>query len=322
MERTKEALVRSGIRETVNLAFTNRAWLSKLGLAPSVSLMNPLSEEYEALVPSLIPGLVQNTLNNWNHHFGSEPLAIRLFELRPVFSCKDKDSIQAKDEMNTNVEERWKLALALSGPRFLEGLRNDLGEIDFYDLKAVIDCLLTELGARGVRYQSMASSRIGGNSLFHPGQSVEVLAGNSVAGYFGLLHPGIARELKTRSPIWLAELDWDSLVKLSRGAFDSPVFKAWSEFPPIERDFSLVVKNDVTAEKLCQLAMKSGKPLIKVAKVFDIYRGSQVAEGMTSVAVRVIFYDDSRNIQESEAEAASIRILESWKKDLGAELRG
>ena len=82
------------------------------------------------------------------------------------------------------------------------------------------------------------------------------------------------------------------------------------------------MQSDVTADKITQLALKAGKPLAKVAKVFDIYRGSQVAEGMTSVAVRVIFYEESRSLQESEAEAASSQILDLWKKELGAELRG
>jgi phenylalanyl-tRNA synthetase beta chain len=102
---------------------------------------------------------------------------------------------------------------------------------------------------------------------------------------------------------------------------EAPRFKGWPEFPSIERDFALVVKNDVTADKITQVALKSGKPLAKIAKVFDIYQGSQVQEGMTSVAVRVIFYEESRSLQESEAEAASSQILSSWKKELGAELR-
>jgi phenylalanyl-tRNA synthetase beta chain len=61
--------------------------------------------------------------------------------------------------------------------------------------------------------------------------------------------------------------------------------------------------------------------LAKVVKVFDIYRGGSIAEGMTSVAVRVIFYDEGRSLQESETEAVSARIVEAWKKELGAELR-
>ena len=79
-----------------------------------------------------------------------------------------------------------------------------------------------------------------------------------------------------------------------------------------------MVKSDVTSDKITQLAIKAGKPLAKVAKVFDIYRGSQVAEGMTSVAVRVIFYEESRSLQESEAENASAQILESMEEGTGS----
>ncbi len=89
----------------------------------------------------------------------------------------------------------------------------------------------------------------------------------------------------------------------------------------MERDFALVVKSDVPVEKICQTALKVGKPLAKSARVFDIYQGSQIAEGMTSVAVRVIFYEEGRSLQESETETVSARIIESWKKEFGAELR-
>ena len=171
-------------------------------------------------------------------------------------------------------------------------------------------------------FQPMSASRSGGNPLFHPGQSVEILAGKDVAGYFGLMHPGKSRDLKARAPLWLAQLDWEAIAKLSRPATEAKKFRAWPEFPAIERDFALVVKNTVTSDKITQLALKVGKPLAKIAKVFDIYRGSQVAEGMTSVAVRVIFYEETRSLQETEAENASNQILEAWKKELGAELRG
>lgn len=90
----------------------------------------------------------------------------------------------------------------------------------------------------------------------------------------------------------------------------------------MERDFALLVKSDIPSEKVVQVALKAGKPIAKIVKVFDIYRGAQVAEGMTSVAVRVIFYEDLRSLQEAETEAASTKILEAWRKELGAERRG
>jgi phenylalanyl-tRNA synthetase beta chain len=324
LNAAKDALAGFGLHETVNFAFTSRSWLDRFQMTSSAKVMNPLSEEHEALVPSLLPGLVRNALENWNKHFGSEPLPIRLFELRPTFSAKG--AIAAQGEMETGVEERWKLAIALSGPRFAGGLRQELGEVDFYDLKGIVEGLFASLGTKGIRLQPLTvGGQVGGASvtgLFHPGQTAEILAGRGeVVGYMGLVHPKISQELKVRGALWLAEIDWEMIRKLSRAPGQGAAFKQWSEFPSIERDFALLVREDVSADKITQLALKAGKPLAKVAKIFDVYRGSQVAKGMTSVAVRVIFYDESRSLQESEAEAASSQILNLWKKELGAELR-
>ncbi len=319
IHQAKDAMVESGLSETINFAFTSESWLKQFGLESSARLVNPLSDELSVLVPSLLPGLVRNAIDSWHHHFGSEKLPIRLFELRPTFQVPG--AVEAKGEMETSVQERWKLAVALSGPRFAQGLRNEVGEVDFYDLKAVFEVLFEQLGARGVRFSPMAQSRSGGNPLLHPGQSVEILAGNQVAGSLGLAHPRLSRSLKFRAPLFLGEVDWEQLQRLCRPAAEGKPFKAIPQFPPMERDFALVVKADVSADKITQLAIKAGKPLAKTAKVFDIYRGSQVAEGMTSVAVRVTFLNEARSLQESEADQASQAILDAWKKELGAELR-
>ncbi|MCM2278717.1 MAG: phenylalanine--tRNA ligase subunit beta [Oligoflexia bacterium] len=319
--RAKELLAGLGLCEALNYSFTSRAWLSKFGMSSSALVVNPLSEEHEAMIPSLLPGLVRNALDNWNRHFGSEALPIRLFEIRPTFRAAE-GGLKAQGEMETGAKELWRLAAVLSGPRFAGGLRNELGEVDFYDLKSVVERLFEGLGTRGMRFQPLTASRSGGNPLFHPGQSVEILAGKGdVVGHFGLLHPGKARDLKARAPLWMIEVDWEVLQKLSRTAWEVPAFRAWSEFPPIERDFALIVKGEVSADRISQVALKAGKPLAKVAKIFDVYRSSQLGEGVTSVAVRVIFYEENRSLQESEAETVSAQILNAWKKELGIELR-
>lgn len=333
LNRAKDMLAASGLSEAWNFSFTSASWLKTLGFEPGLKVKNPLSEEHECLVPSLLPGLIQNALGNWNHHFGSESPAIRLFEIRPTFAYLASEGeagkevspqVRALSETQTNTQEKFKLAFAISGARMASGLKVDHQEVDFYDVKAIVESLLQSLGSRGVRFIPLHQSRNANtplHGLFHPGQSVEVLAGNQVAGVFGLMHPAYAKSLKARAPLWLCEIDWEMLAKLSRSVLDAPSFSPWSEFPPMERDFALVVKEEVTAEKLTALALKAGKPIAKSAKIFDVYRGSQVAQGMTSVGVRVIFFTEGRSLQESETEAASTQIIQAWKKELGADLR-
>src|SRR5205085_706457 len=117
-----------------------------------------------------------------------------------------------------------KLAFVLSGPRFAGGLRTEQGEIDFSDLKAILEHLISDLGTRGVRYQPPSQSS-GHNSLYHPGQSADIWVGSKTIGSFGLLHPAQAKVLKTRGQLWLAELDWEGLTQLSRKASDFPTFQ-------------------------------------------------------------------------------------------------
>jgi len=120
----------------------------------------------------------------------------------------------------------------------------------------------------------------------------------------------------------MCDLNWDLLCKMAKHGLAYKQYKAWDEFPGIERDFALLVKKGTKADRITQLAMRSGKPMAKVAKIFDIYEGDPVPKGMTSVAVRVIFSEGRRSLQEAEADSASQKILAAWKKELGAELRG
>jgi phenylalanyl-tRNA synthetase beta chain len=287
--------------------------------------MNPLSEDFAALQPALLPGLIKNTLENWRHHFGSEVPSVRLFEIRPTFHRPaDGQAIQAQGEMETGVVEKWKVAFTISGQRMDSSMKAEQLEADFYDIKGVVERLFQDLGTKGIRWSAMSATRTPDSpfvKLLHPGMSVEILAGNAVAGVVGLVHPRFARAWKARNPIWVAELDWEIVAKLSRGAGEERTFKVWSPFPSMERDFALLVKSEVAADKVVQSAIKAGKPFVKTVKVFDIYQGAQIPEGMTSLALKVIFSDETRVLQESETEAASAKIIEAWKKEFSAELR-
>ncbi len=321
LNAAKDSLAASGLSESLNFGFNSKGWLAECGFAQSVPVLNPLSAEHEALVPSLVPGLLQNAILNTRHYFGTDSAVIRLFELRPTFHLA-AESVAAQGELGTGIQERWKLSFVISGPRFAGGLAQDRVDADFYDAKAVVEKLFEAMGTKGVRFQPL-SNTTGGNALFHPGQSVQIAMGkNQSAGVLGLLHPAKAKAWKLRAPLWICELDWEPLIAVSRNAFEGVKFQSWSDFPPMERDFALLVKSDVPADKLTQVALKAGKPLARSAKVFDVYRGKQIAEGMTSVAVRVIFFDGSRSLLEPEVEGASQQILQAWKKELGVELRG
>lgn len=316
-DRAKDALVELGFHEALQYAFTSRAWLAQFGIQEGVPVGNPLSEEQQVLVPSLIPGLVQAALENWNHHFGSIAPSIRMFELRPTFHLRaGVGRVEALSEFDTGVEERSRFSMALSGSRLSSGLKPDLEPVDFADLKGVLEAFFSRMAIRGIRFEALKD-----RALWHPGQSAVLMNGNHEVGVCGRLHPSIESAIKARGNLWLAELNWDALKKLAKQRDRSQRYKAWATFPPIERDFSVLVKSEIASERVTELALRAGRPLAKVVRVFDIYQGAPVPPGMTSIAVKVIFLDESRSLEESEADAVSARIVSEWKQQLGASLR-
>jgi phenylalanyl-tRNA synthetase beta chain len=322
LDQLKDVVVASGLNEAVNLALTSESWLKALNFDPSLRLQNPMSEELAVLSPSLLPGLIKNALGQMSRHFGSESCPIRLFEARPTYLSPTGTVDAAGSQDQTGAREDFKLAWLMTGPRWSGGLKADDQELEFKDVRALFDLWCSRLGVRGVRLIGFDQSRTQGAPQFHPGQSVEILAGNQVAGHFGRLHPKIARALKCdSSALWIGEVSWSVLARLARPVTKNPVYQAWGEFPGMERDFALVVAENITCEQLTAIATKIAKPLAKSVRIFDIYRGKPVADGQKSVAVRVVFSDDSRSLQEPEVEGLSQKLIEAWKKDLGATLR-
>ncbi len=320
IERAKEAFVRAGLCETLNYGFTSAKRLGDFGFASALRVQNPLSEEHEYMVPSLVPGLVANAMENYRLSFGSESPTVRLFEIRPTFAANGG----TVSDLETGISENWKAAFAISGARYASALRAEAGEVDFYDGKAILETFLDQMGAKGIRFIPLHASRNAAHPVaktLHTGQAIEILAGNQTLGHFGLLHPGIARKMKIKESLYVAELDWGVLTKMCRAASQARMFKGWSEFPPIERDFAILVDAAITAEQVLAVLNKAGKPLVKSAKIFDVYRGTQVAAGKVSIAARAILQDDARSLTEAEAEGISNAIIAALKKDLGAELR-
>lgn len=321
LDRAKDAFVRQGMSEALNYGFTSAVWLAGFGMTGALKVQNPMSEEHEWMVPSLVPGLVGNALRNYRHHFGSESPVVRLFEIRPTFAAATGVT---PSKFETGVTESWKIGFALSGPRYAQALRAEIGAVDFYDGKAILEAFLDEVGAKGIRLIPLHASRNLDHplaKLLHPGQAVEVLAGNATLGHFGLLNPGTARKLKVKEDLFIGELDWNVLEKMCRPAPQARPFKPWSELPPIERDFAILVNAGTTADQVLSVLNRAGKPLVKSAKIFDVYQGAQVAAGKISIGARVILQDETRALTEAEAEAASKAIIAALLKDLGAELR-
>ena len=188
-------------------------------------------------------------------------------------------------------------------------------QIDFYDVKADVEALLEGTGDRGAFAFEAAAL-----ACLHPGRSARLVrrgattAGNAV-GWIGELHPRLVRELGFASAPILFEIDFASL------RVELPHAREISRFPQVRRDIAVVVDEAVTSTALRERVTLTGSKVLREARIFDVYRGGGVEEGRKSVALGLIFQDNSRTLTDEDVDRLVASIVADLTAHLGARIR-
>ena len=184
-------------------------------------------------------------------------------------------------------EERWRLGVIVAG-----GYAAAKGV-----LETLYDALKLELRVERSTHQ-----------LLHPGKTAK-----TEAGVLGELHPTLLEGT------WGAfELDLDTLFSQvpERTVYDDVI-----TYPAVNQDIAVAVDEDVEVGGLVDAAREAGGPLLREARVFDVYRGDQVGEGRKSVAIHLAFQSPERTLTDEEAAELRGQIVEALATRFGAELR-
>jgi phenylalanyl-tRNA synthetase beta chain len=93
-------------------------------------------------------------------------------------------------------------------------------------------------------------------------------------------------------------------------------------YPANRQDVAVVVAEDVEAGALVGVALEVGRPLLREARVFDVYRGEQAGQGRKSVALHLVFQSPARTLSDDEVLAVRERVVAALAERFGADLRG
>lgn len=313
IRRVRRHLTSLGFSEALNHGFTSPKELSLL-LAPEemngvVELANPVSEDYSVMKPSLLPGLLRNV----HHNFAHKKRNVRLFEVRRTFRGAEKP-VHKDARLDTGVVERLELALVMTGKDVDESWDGKPVDLDFFHLKGTLETLFDLLGNSSIQMAPGTSV-----SYLHPGQSATLQLGNRALGSLGRLHPRIEKNYEFDQAVFALELD---LERLLSDDTKLPVFKSYGNFPLVERDFSVLVKEEVNAQRIRSVVTKAAKPLLKDFHFFDVYKGSRVPEGHVSYAFRVILGADDHTLADQEIAGTQEKIMKELEKEFQAKFAG
>jgi phenylalanyl-tRNA synthetase beta chain len=313
VRRIRRHLASLGFHESLNYGFTSPEVLVKVHseseMAEAVEIANPVTSDYSVLKPSLLPGLLQNVAHNFAHQHRD----LRLFEARRVF--RKAEGPQEKDaRLETGVLEDVHLGLLMTGAEVDEFWQGKATPVDFYSIKGTLESIFELLGLVNIQFQAGTD-----RSFLHPGQAATLISQNKPFGCVGRLHPRVEKNFDLEQDVFYAELRLDALLSNERKIYS---FKEFSHFPEVERDFSVLVKESVNAQRIRQVVAKTAKPLLQEFHFFDVYKGSRVPEGHISYAFRVVLGAMDHTLTDVEITATQEKIMKELERELQAKFAG
>ena len=180
---------------------------------------------------------------------------------------------------------------------------------DFYDLKGVLDQLCFQCGL-----QVGFSANVDKPFLL-PEKSVSCYFDTEVFGYMGELSP---EKTGVTEKVFVFEID---LQKLEQTLPQHRKFQSIAKFPEIYRDISILVDQQITSQRVSDLILKAGKPLLNRVELYDHFEGKKIQSNKKSLTFALSFQSKDRTLSDEEVSPVFQTIIQILKTELGASLR-
>ncbi len=277
-------------------SFESRKVFDKLRLDPddslrnAIEIMNPLGEDFSIMRTTSLNGILTSLATNYNRRNKN----VRLYEHGNVYIPKALPLTELPDE-------RMRLTLGM------------YGEGDFFDMKGVVQLLMTKFG---LRKKAVYKADVKRNYL-HPGRQAQIIYEGTVIGEIGEVHPLVCQNYGIGERTYIAVLDMPAILPYA--TFDRK-FTGIARYPAVTRDISMIVPRSITAAEIEAVLEQRGGKLLESYNLFDIYEGPGILPGYKSVAYSLVFRHKDKTMEESEIVSAMNKILNGLN-GIGIELR-
>ncbi len=249
-----------------------------------VKVLNPTSVEQSILRTSLLPGLLQAVKYNADHQNHS----ISSFEIGRIhFKTENK------------FKEHSVLGIILTGKKEHDSWSKHPENIDFFDLKGIVENLLENLGIKDCVFKE--------NHLktFHDARQAAIFAGDLEIGSLGEIHPSIQRKLDIQTRILFAEISLHDLYPLKKSHVKmSPL----PIYPSSTRDWTVTLEEAISYDQILKMIFSVPSKLLESVFLIDIYRSEKLGKGLKNVTLRLIYRDKEKTVSQEDVDAEHARI--------------
>ncbi len=285
-----------GLNETITYSLINENNLNDYTTyeADPIKLLMPMTEDRAVMRQSLLNGICDAISYNKARKFSD----LAFFELGKRYDTTSEINLISGALTGLYSSSLWEM---------------EKTPVDFFLVKGILENLFARIGLKNVVYKRETSL----NKNFHPGRCASISAKDKTIGFITELHPRFLKEHNLPRVV-VFELNEDVILELINEPFK---YEAITKFPSIERDLAIVCKKEIEAEQILSLIRQTARKTLTDLKVFDLYEGEGVGEGMKSIAVKMMFNDKTKTLEASDVDKTINSILKRLEIEFDAHLR-
>jgi phenylalanyl-tRNA synthetase beta chain len=285
----RNQLIAEGLQEFLTCDLIGPTLLATVKELPfpadsTIKVLNPTSIEQSILRTSLLPGILQVIKHNIDH----QTVDIHGFEVGRIH-------FKTKEE----YKEQSNVAIFLTGQREPSHWDYKGKEVDFYDLKGIVENLLKGLNVSSVDY------KVSSLTIFHTGRQAAIYVGALEIGSLGEIHPAILRRMDIGQRVLFAELNLQDLMRVG---LSEQKMKEFSKYPGSERDWTLSIPEKISFEEIRSYVSSVPSSLLENLTLLDIYRNEALGQGIKNITLRFMYRDQEKTIEQEAVDSEHARI--------------
>ena len=296
LEAKAGALCRGlGFSEIITYSFVSPAIFDQIRLSAdsplrnAMRIQNPLGEDTSIMRTIALPSMLEILSRNNAYHNKS----VKLYELAKIYLPAEGQALPQEPKM---------LLLGTYG-----------ANENFFSLKGELEGIFA-----GLRTKKASYTAVKDNPSYHPGRCAMVSIDGVDLGYIGQVHPLVAKNYGIDCEVYCAEINFTKLFDLR---LPDATYTPLPKYPTVNRDLSLICSESVTVAEAENVILAAAGKLLRGVKLFDVYRGTGVPQGMKSLAFSLSLRADDRTLTDADSEAVVTKVLAALKEKLGATLR-
>ena len=293
-EKLATYLVGQGFSEIMTNSITNSKYYNEELIGSSVKMINSLSADLDVMRPSMLETGLEAISFNINRRNSN----LRFFEFGKTYHQKETGKYTEKEH----------LCIYITGNDHEDSWTAKANSSNIFQLKGITSALITLAGLSDAKFEKPEGSNV-----------IEVIHSKQKLASLQEVSKKRLQEFDIKQNVFFLDINFEVMLKLFER--NKITYKEISKYPAVTRDLALVVDRHVSYENLEAAAKKLKISRLQDIRLFDVFESDKLGKDKKSLAVSFTFLDEEKTMTDKEIDGMMAKLIQSFEKELGAEIR-